>query len=73
MMETAVVSSLPVSVSKDSVHVLFQSTLDKIKSSDIDAEELQKLMSTFQAGMADKQLDSLEVSGILEGLKKLNE
>ena len=70
-MEKAVVTNLPVSVSKDSVRVLFDRTMDKIKSREIDGEDLRDLLMTFQAGMSDRSLDSLEVSDILKGLKKI--
>jgi hypothetical protein len=73
VMENAVVSSLPVSVSQDSVRVLFKKTMDKITASEISGEDLRELLTTFQQSMQDKKLDSLEVNTILQGLKKINE
>jgi len=73
VMEDAVVSNLPVSVPEDSVRVLFQKAMDKIKTSEISADELRKILTTFQSGMQDKNLDSLEVTNILKDLKKITQ
>jgi hypothetical protein len=70
-MEKAVVTNLPVSVSQDSARVLFDRTFEKIKSREIDSQGLRDLMLKFQSGMRDRKLDSLEVSDILQDLKKI--
>lgn len=70
-MEKAVVTNLPVSVSQDSVRVLFSRTMDKIKSREIKGEDLRDLLMTFQSGMSDRSLDSLEVADILKGIKEI--
>jgi len=70
-METAVIKDLPGSVSQDSVRTLFSNVRDKVKTGEVDRQKFQHLILTFQTDLKDKKLDSLEVVGIIDSLKKM--
>ena len=70
-METVVIKDLPRSVPQDSVLTLFSNVRNKAKIGTVDKQKFQRLIFTFQADIKDKNLDSLEVVGIIDSLKKM--
>ncbi len=70
-MESAVMKDLPASVPQDSVHTLFSNVRSKIKTGEVDKQKFQRLIFTFQNDLKDKKLDSLEVVGIIDSLKRM--
>ena len=72
-MEMAVLRDCPRSISPDSVQVIFDKAIARIKSGDANKQQMQEIMTSFRTGLRDKQLDSLEVISLLEELKILGE
>jgi hypothetical protein len=70
-MENAVVKNLPEGTSQDSVRTAFKNIVEKIKTHQVDKQELKTFVITFQAAFRDQKLDSTEVVQLLEGLKQL--
>jgi len=71
-MESKVISSLPASMSQDSVKAVFDNTLSKIKDGTIDKQELQGIILSFRNASKDNKLDSLEITEIIQKMKDLS-
>lgn len=71
VMENLMVANRPASVPEDSIHTIFDATIEKIRSGEADPKVTGALMMKFRDFMGDKKLDSLEVITILEEMGKL--
>ncbi len=71
-MENSVMASLPDSSSKAEAKIIFDKTITKIKEGEIEKQQLQGLMTTFQSSFKDQKLDSTEVRKIMNDLKILS-
>ncbi len=70
-MGNSVIKNLPHGVSQDSVRAMINDVAGKIKTANVDKQELKNFVSAFKTGFHDQKLDSAEISRLLEGLKRL--
>jgi len=70
--EAMTLRNLPSTFSPDSVKILFRSTINKIRTGNIDRLEFKKFLSNFRVYLKDNKLDSIEVKNLLKELNKLN-
>jgi hypothetical protein len=72
-MEQLIVANVPQSVSADSARAVCQKAFTAIKNGTANQQATQDFMQSFQVGMKDQQLDSLEVVTILEKMEAVPE
>jgi hypothetical protein len=70
-METMMVANRPESIPEDSIRTVVSSTIEKIKSGELEGPQVQAMMMTFRDCMDDKKIDSLEVITLLEEMERL--
>ncbi|MBN1541553.1 hypothetical protein JW992_05365 [candidate division KSB1 bacterium] len=73
MAKTQVMANLPQSVPADSAKILMDGITAKIKSGELDKEEVQHLVSNIQQAFSDGELDSTETVKLLDTIEKILE
>jgi|GEM_PF-631769 len=69
--EHKVVAAVPDTVMKDSVKTMFEKVANGMKDGTIAPDKFQNIFLYYQNAVKDKQLDSLEVSKIIQQVRDL--
>jgi hypothetical protein len=69
MIKSAVVRDLPMEAEEDSVVSRFDKAIARIRSGQANEARIQDFLMTFRSCAKDKQLDSLEVTRLLEKIQ----
>ncbi|MBD3377359.1 hypothetical protein GF406_20190 [candidate division KSB1 bacterium] len=72
MVEGQLVTSLPDSVSSDSVRVVLDRVKTKLQDNELSEAQLQTFGNQLQAAFSDQKIDSLEARQLYDQLKKMS-